>query len=76
MYAIRSYYGFSLVPGAFEFAEGLQGAPMSLALADYDRDGDLDLYLCVYSFYYGAGEDKAGTPMPYYDARNGPPSVV
>ena len=49
---------------------------MSMAMADYDRDGFLDLYLCVYAFYYGAGEGKAGTPMPYYDARNGPPSVL
>jgi Tfp pilus assembly protein PilF len=49
---------------------------MSIAMADYDRDGFLDLYLCVYAFYYGAGEDKAGTPMPYHDARNGPPSVL
>src|SRR4029450_11462472 len=31
---------------------------------------------CVYSFYYGAGEGKAGTPMPYHDAQNGPPSVL
>jgi Tfp pilus assembly protein PilF/peroxiredoxin len=67
---------FTRVPGAFQFREGLQGAPMSVTMADYDRDGLLDLYLCVYSFYYGAGEGKAGTPMPYYDAENGPPSVL
>ena len=57
-------------------ARGSAGSPMSMAMADYDRDGFLDLYLCVYAFYYGAGEGKAGTPMPYYDARNGPPSVL
>jgi Flp pilus assembly protein TadD/peroxiredoxin len=67
---------FTRAPGAFRFEKGLHGAPMSMAMADYDRDGFLDLYLCVYSFYYGAGEDKAGTPMPYYDARNGPPSAL
>jgi Flp pilus assembly protein TadD/peroxiredoxin len=67
---------FTRVPEAFRFEKGLQGSPMSIAMADYDRDGFLDLYLCVYSFYYGAGEDKAGTPMPYYDARNGPPSAL
>jgi Tfp pilus assembly protein PilF/peroxiredoxin len=67
---------FTRVPDAFRFEKGLQGSPMSMAMADYDRDGFLDLYLCVYSFYYGAGEDKAGTPMPYYDARNGPPGVL
>jgi len=67
---------FTRAPDAFQFAEGLRGSPMSMAMADYDRDGFLDLYLCVYSFYYGVGEGKAGTPMPYYDARNGPPSVL
>ena len=45
-------------------------------MADYDRDGFLDLYLCVYSYFFGAGEDKAGTPTPYHDARNGPPGVL
>jgi Flp pilus assembly protein TadD/peroxiredoxin len=62
--------------GAIRFGKKLQGAPMSMAVADYDRDGLLDLYLSVYSFYYGAGEGKAGTPTPYYDAKNGPPSVL
>ena len=67
---------FTRQPGAFRFQRGLQGAPMSMAMADYDRDGFLDLYLCVYSFYYGAGEAKAGTPSPYHDAVNGPPNVL
>jgi Tfp pilus assembly protein PilF/peroxiredoxin len=67
---------FTRVADAFRFQKGLEGLPMSMAMADYDRDGFLDLYLCVYAFSYGAGEDKAGTPMPYYDARNGPPSVL
>jgi hypothetical protein len=67
---------FARAEGAFRFQESLRGTPMSIAMADYDRDGFLDLYLCVYSFYYGAGEDKAGTPMPYHDAQNGPPSVL
>jgi Tfp pilus assembly protein PilF/peroxiredoxin len=62
--------------GAFRFERGLKGAPMSMAMADYDRDGFLDLYLSVYSYYYGAGEAKAGTPTPYYDAVNGPPNVL
>jgi Tfp pilus assembly protein PilF/peroxiredoxin len=67
---------FSAVDGAFRFERPLQGTLTSMAMADYDRDGLLDLYLCVYSYFYGAGEDKAGTPMPYYDARNGPPGVL
>ena len=67
---------FAPVPDAFRFRQPLQGVLTSIAMADYDRDGFLDLYLCVYSYFFGAGEDKAGTPAPYYDARNGPPGVL
>lgn len=67
---------FTAVPNAFQFAKPLQGVLTSITMADYDRDGFLDLYLCVYSYFFGAGEDKAGTPAPYYDARNGPPGVL
>ena len=67
---------FTAVRDAFQFARPLQGVLTSMAVADYDRDGFLDLYLCVYSYFFGAGEDKAGTPAPYYDARNGPPAVL
>ncbi len=67
---------FTRVPDAFRFERPLAGSLMSMAMADYDRDGFLDLYLCVYSYSYGAGEDKMGTPMPYHDARSGPPAVL
>jgi Tfp pilus assembly protein PilF/peroxiredoxin len=67
---------FSNVADAFRFRRPLQGVLTSIAMADYDRDGFLDLYLCVYSYFFGAGEEKAGTPAPYYDARNGPPGVL
>jgi len=67
---------FTPVPDAFRFARPLQGVLTSITMADYDRDGFLDLYVCVYSYFFGAGEDKAGTPAPYYDARNGPPGVL
>jgi tetratricopeptide (TPR) repeat protein/peroxiredoxin len=67
---------FTPVQDAFKFARPLQGVVTSITMADYDRDGFLDLYLCVYSYFFGAGEDKAGTPAPYYDARNGPPGVL
>jgi Flp pilus assembly protein TadD len=67
---------FTAAPDAFQFAQPLQGVLTSIAMADYDRDGFLDLYLCVYSYFFGAGEDKAGTPAPYYDARNGPPGIL
>ncbi len=67
---------FTRDPDAFRFARPLQGAAMGMAIGDYDRDGFLDLYLCVYSYTYGAGDKKAGTPTPYYDATNGPPNVL
>ncbi len=42
----------------------------SMAAADYDRDGDLDLYACV---YYAVGDDvgEFPVPMPYFNANNG-----
>ena len=61
---------------AFRFNEPLQGSLTSAAMADYDRDGFLDLYLCTYSYFIGASEDKAGPPTPYHDAQNGPPNVL
>ncbi|WP_396626774.1 FG-GAP-like repeat-containing protein [Luteitalea sp.] len=67
---------FEIVGDAFTFAAPLQGVLTGVTMADYDRDGFLDAYLCVYSYFFGAGEDKAGTPMPYHDARNGPPGVL
>jgi Tfp pilus assembly protein PilF len=67
---------FALAADGFQFAQPFQGVLTSIAMADYDRDGFLDLYVCVYSYLFGAGEDKAGTPAPYHDARNGPPSVL
>ena len=67
---------YSRVADPFRSRRTLQGVLTSIAMADYDRDGFLDLYLCVYSYFFGAGEDKAGTPAPYYDARNGPPGML
>jgi Flp pilus assembly protein TadD len=67
---------FTQVQDAFRLDRPIQGVLTGLAMADYDRDGFLDVYLCVYSYFFGAGEEKAGTPMPYYDARNGPPGVL
>jgi Flp pilus assembly protein TadD/peroxiredoxin len=67
---------FTRAQNAFQFAQPPQGVLTSITMADYDRDGFLDLYVCIYSYFFGAGEDKAGTPAPYYDARNGPPAVL
>jgi Tfp pilus assembly protein PilF/peroxiredoxin len=65
---------FSLDPDAFHLK--LAGTPMSIAMADYDRDGFLDIYLCNYSYFIGASEDKGGSPNPYHDAQNGPPNLL
>ncbi|HEX6739549.1 MAG TPA: FG-GAP-like repeat-containing protein, partial [Vicinamibacteria bacterium] len=66
---------FSRVADAFKLS-GLEGSAMAMAMADYDRDGFLDLYLCTYAYFIGAGADKAGSPSPYHDAQNGPPDVL
>ena len=44
------------------------------AIADYDRDGRLDIYFCLYNYYQGL--DQYRYPVPYFDARNGPPNYL
>ncbi|HKD73541.1 MAG TPA: FG-GAP-like repeat-containing protein, partial [Candidatus Acidoferrum sp.] len=65
---------FHLKPDAFRFANPPQGTFTGAALADYDRDGWLDIYFCLYSYYQGA--DQYRYPMPYHDAENGPPNFL
>ncbi len=65
---------FSLKPDAFRFARPPQGAFTHAAAADYDRDGRLDIYFCLYSYYQGL--DQYRYPVPYFDARNGPPNYL
>jgi Tfp pilus assembly protein PilF/peroxiredoxin len=67
---------FSKAPDAFSFKAGLKGAPTSVAMADYDRDGFLDLYVCTYAYFIGSSEEKGGQPKPYHDAQNGPPDAL
>ena len=59
---------------AFQFASAPQGTFTGAALADYDRDGWLDIYFCLYSYYQGTDQYKY--PLPYYDAQNGPPNFL
>ena len=65
---------FRLKADAFHFAQEPQGIFTGAAFGDYDRDGWLDLYLCVYSYYQGL--DQYRYPSPYFDAQNGPPSFM
>jgi Flp pilus assembly protein TadD/peroxiredoxin len=65
---------FSLKPDAFQFAQPPQGTFTHAAIADYDQDGRLDIYFCLYSYYVGL--DQYHYPVPYFDARNGPPNFL
>ena len=65
---------FRLQPKAFQFANPPQGTFTGAAIADYDRDGWLDIYFCLYSYYQGA--DQYRYPAPYYAAENGPPNFL
>lgn len=65
---------FRLQPDAFRFASPPQGTFTGAAMADYDRDGWLDIYFCLYAYYQGT--DQYRYPMPYFDADNGPPNFM
>jgi len=59
---------------AFQFAAPPQGTFTGAAVADYDRDGWLDIYFCLYVYYQGTDQYKY--PSPYYAAENGPPNFM
>lgn len=65
---------FRQQPEAFQFAHAPQGTFTGAAAADYDRDGWLDVYFCLYSYYQGTGQYRY--PSPYQDAENGPPNFL
>lgn len=65
---------FQRKPNAFKFATPPQGSFTGAAVADYDCDGWLDIYFCLYSYYQGSGQYRY--PVPYQDAENGPPNFM
>jgi len=65
---------FRQKPDAFQFANAPQGTFTGAAVADYDRDGWLDIYFCLYIYYQGTDQYKF--PVPYHDAENGPPNFM
>ncbi|HEY2861007.1 MAG TPA: FG-GAP-like repeat-containing protein [Terracidiphilus sp.] len=65
---------FALKRDAFKFAVAPQGSFTHAAIADYDNDGRLDIYFCLYMYYLGL--EQYNYPVPYYDARNGPPNYL
>jgi tetratricopeptide (TPR) repeat protein len=65
---------FTFKPYAFRFASKPQGTFSGMAAADYNRDGLVDLYLCCYVYFQS--EDQYRYPMPFHDAKNGPPNFM
>lgn len=45
----------------------------TLAACDYDADGLLDIYVCL---YHADQSQAVGNPMPYHDANNGPANIL
>ena len=65
---------FKLKENAFQFLNPPQGTFTGASAADYNRDGLLDIYFCLYTFYQGTDQYKY--PTPYFAAENGPPNYL
>lgn len=55
----------------------MTGVARSIAAADFDKDGLIDIFVCCYLSRDVALDDVGlGMPMPYHDANNGPANVM
>ncbi len=60
-----------------EAAASGRASMMGAAAADYDLDGDVDLFIISYVFWAGASSKVASVyPFPYHDANNGAPNFL
>ena len=59
---------------AFSFLQEPRGTFTAASLSDFDRDGDLDLYVATYAYFLGNVSSQV--PLPYHDANNGPPNIL
>jgi len=48
----------------------------SMAAADYDRDGDLDLYICIRGSNRPNTSSQVPMPIPYHNANNGGTNIL
>ena len=60
-----------------EFGNSTKAQSFSLAAADYDNDGLVDLYICGYNASVASMRSGAmGEPMPFHDANNGGQNIL
>ena len=60
-----------------EFGLGTRSQTLSLAAADFDEDGDVDVYSCGYNPPSSdTRRGVLGEPIPFHDANNGGPNML